>query len=103
MELVDGSDLSQVLRAEGPLPIDRASRIAAQVADALGHAHSGGLVHRDVKPANIMLAGGDRVKVTDLGIARAAGSSTLTVAGSMLGTAHYLAPEQASGAEVTAR
>jgi eukaryotic-like serine/threonine-protein kinase len=97
MEYVEGRDLARLLREDGPLSSDRAARIAAQAADALGHAHSAGLVHRDVKPANVIVMEGDRVKVTDFGIARAAGDATLTATGSVLGTAHYLAPEQAEG------
>ena len=100
MEYVEGRDLARVLREDGPLSPDRAARIGAQVADALGHAHAAGLVHRDVKPANVIVMGGDRVKVTDFGIARAAGDSTLTAAGSVLGTAHYISPEQAEGGTV---
>jgi serine/threonine-protein kinase len=103
MELVDGKDLSMVLRDEGPLSPDRARRIATQVADALGHAHSADLVHRDVKPANILIASGDNVKVTDFGIAHAAGDATLTVTGSVLGTAHYISPEQFMGEQATPR
>jgi serine/threonine-protein kinase len=96
MELLEGTDLAEVLRA-GPLEPSRAAEIAAQACDALAHAHSAGIVHRDVKPANIILVASGRVKVTDFGIARALGDTTLTAAGSVLGTAHYLAPEQASG------
>ena len=97
MELADGRDLARVLLDEGPLPADRALKIAAATADALGHAHQMGVVHRDVKPANILVDAHDRVKVTDFGIARAAGDSTITQTGTILGTAFYLSPEQASG------
>jgi serine/threonine-protein kinase len=100
MELVDGEDLGRVLRKEGPLETERAASIAAHTAAALGHAHAAGVVHRDIKPANVLLGSDDRVKVTDFGIARAAGDSTLTATGVMLGTAHYISPEQASGSEV---
>lgn len=100
MELVQGRDLARVLREEGPLSPDRAVRIATQICEALGHAHAAGVVHRDVKPANVIVGEADRVKVTDFGIARAAGQSTLTATGSMLGTAHYISPEQAEGAKV---
>jgi serine/threonine-protein kinase len=97
MELADGRDLARLLLDEGPLPVDRALRIAAATADALGHAHQMGVVHRDIKPANILVDEHDRVKVTDFGIARAAGDSTITQTGTILGTAFYLSPEQASG------
>ncbi|MGH2806466.1 MAG: protein kinase domain-containing protein [Actinomycetota bacterium] len=100
MELADGRDLARVLREGGALPPERAAHIGAQIADALSHAHAAGLVHRDVKPANVIVGDGDRVKVTDFGIARAAGDATLTATGSVLGTAHYISPEQASGTHV---
>jgi serine/threonine-protein kinase len=98
MELAEGRDLARVLREEGRLAPDRAVRIAEQVCDALGHAHAAGVVHRDVKPGNVIVGEQDLVKVTDFGIARAAGDSTLTATGSVLGSAHYISPEQASGA-----
>jgi serine/threonine-protein kinase len=101
MEHADGKDLSRVLREDGPLSIDRSSRIAVQVCNALAHAHAAGVVHRDVKPANVIVGAADRVKVTDFGIARATGDSTLTATGSVLGTAHYISPEQASGTSVS--
>ena len=101
MEHVEGKDLSKVLREDGPLSMDRSVRIATQVCGALAHAHSAGVIHRDIKPANIIVGPSDRVKVTDFGIARAAGDSTLTATGSVLGTAQYISPEQASGAAVT--
>ena len=100
MELVEGRDLARLLREEGPLEEARVLSIAAQIADALGHAHAAGVVHRDVKPANVIVGTGDRVKVTDFGIARAQTDSALTATGSLLGTAQYISPEQASGAEV---
>jgi tRNA A-37 threonylcarbamoyl transferase component Bud32 len=100
MELVEGRDLARLLREEGTLAHRRAVAIGAQVCDALGHAHRGGLVHRDVKPANVIVGPADHVKVTDFGIARVAGDSTLTAVGSVLGTAQYISPEQASDATV---
>ncbi|HZJ52015.1 MAG TPA: protein kinase [Actinomycetota bacterium] len=99
MELIEGRDLAELLRS-GPLEPSRAAAIAAQSCDALAHAHAAGIVHRDVKPGNIIVSDNDRVKVTDFGIARAIGETTLTATGSVLGTAHYLAPEQASGESV---
>lgn len=100
MELVRGDDLARVLREQGPLGAERSARITAQIASALHHAHSAGLVHRDIKPPNVIVGEDDRVKVTDFGIARAIGDSTLTATGSVLGTAHYISPEQASGTEI---
>ncbi len=101
MELVAGRDLARLLREESPLPLERTVRIGTQIAEALGHAHEAGLVHRDVKPANVIVDKQDRVKVTDFGIARAQAESTLTATGTVLGSAHYLSPEQASAAPVS--
>ena len=103
MELVEGRDLAQVLRTEGPLSPARTVAIVSQICAALGHAHAAGIIHRDVKPANVIVDDGDRVKVTDFGIARAAGDSKLTMTGSVLGTAHYISPEQANGAPLSQR
>jgi serine/threonine-protein kinase len=103
MEYVDGRTLKDVIRAEAPLYPDRAAEITADVCSALAAAHARGLVHRDVKPANIMLMPDGRVKLMDLGIARAATSETLTQTAAMLGTAQYLSPEQAQGQEVDYR
>ena len=100
MELARGRDLARLLREEGPLSPERSARVASQIARALAHAHAAGVVHRDVKPANVIVDDNDRVKVTDFGIARAVGDSTLTATGSVLGTAHYISPEQAGGSEV---
>ncbi|MDQ3878345.1 MAG: protein kinase [Actinomycetota bacterium] len=97
MELVDGRDLSRLLAEERPLDPERSAHIGSQIAAALDHAHKAGVIHRDIKPGNVIVSAGDRVKVTDFGIARAAGDSTLTATGTMLGTAHYISPEQAAG------
>lgn len=97
MELVPGRDLAHVLREEGPLEPERATRIAEQIARALGHAHEAGVVHRDIKPGNVLVDDRDHVKVTDFGIARAAGDATLTASGAIMGTVHYISPEQAAG------
>jgi hypothetical protein len=98
MELVEGADLARVLRKQGSLRPERATRIAAQICAALDHAHGAGLIHRDIKPANVMVGPADRVKVTDFGIARAAGDVKLTATGTVMGTPHYISPEQANGA-----
>jgi eukaryotic-like serine/threonine-protein kinase len=97
MECVAGRSLSQVLRADAPLPPARAATIGAGVADALAAAHAAGIVHRDVKPGNVMLQADDAVKVLDFGLARSLGGSALTQTAAVLGTAHYMAPEQALG------
>jgi eukaryotic-like serine/threonine-protein kinase len=103
MEYVDGRTLKDVIRAEAPLYPERAAEIAADVCSALAAAHARGLVHRDVKPANIMLMPDGRVKLMDLGIARAAAGETVTQTAAMLGTAQYLSPEQAQGHTVDFR
>ncbi len=103
MELVRGRTLRQRLDEPKPLDAWQAAAIAAQVADALDEAHRAGLVHRDVKPANILLCNDGRVKVADFGIAKAAEGADLTQEGLMIGTAKYLAPEQVTGDPVDAR
>ena len=85
MELVSGRSLEAILRDEGRLDPERAAAIAAQVADALAAAHAAGIVHRDVKPANVMVADDGSVKVLDFGIARAMDGTTLTQSSSVLG------------------
>ena len=105
MEYVDGPVLSKVLRDEGPLHPRRAAELASEVAAALGFAHSRGVVHRDVKPGNVILTSSGQAKVTDFGIARAmsAPEENLTQAGSVMGTATYFSPEQAQGLQVDQR
>src|SRR5690606_28557295 len=97
LEYVKGRNLKDILRRYGPLPFRQAAFVARAVAAALAAAHRQGLVHRDVKPHNILITDEGRVKVTDFGIARAASSSTLTETGSMIGSVHYFSPEQARG------
>jgi len=97
MEYVPGHTLEQRLD-RGPLPPGEAVRVASLVAAALEHAHSHDVVHRDIKPQNILLAPGGQVKVTDFGIARAGVASTVTHPGAIVGSVHYLAPEQVQGA-----
>jgi beta-lactam-binding protein with PASTA domain/serine/threonine protein kinase len=104
MEIVDGRSLRDVLKSEGALLPRRATEIAAETAAALSIAHQAGLVHRDVKPGNVLLAKDGTVKVTDFGIARAwDDSQELTRTGAVIGTATYFSPEQAQGAAADAR
>jgi serine/threonine protein kinase len=103
MKYVTGHSLEQLLE-QGPIPIDVARRVLREAALALGHAHRRKVVHRDVKPANIMLEEDGRVVLTDFGISKAAqGASQLTGTGTIIGTPHYMAPEQAKGLEVDGR
>jgi len=102
MEYVHGIDLSRLLRQRGPLAPVEAVDIAAQVCAALSAAHGAGVVHRDIKPGNVIVARDGTVKVTDFGIARSLGDVTLTDAGTVLGTAAYIPPEQARGLPATA-
>ncbi|HEV3226790.1 MAG TPA: Stk1 family PASTA domain-containing Ser/Thr kinase [Acidimicrobiales bacterium] len=100
MEYVEGRSLAEILGTEGPLHPQRAAEVASDVAAALGFAHRNGVVHRDVKPGNVLISPTGQVKVADFGIARALGAdpdSNLTQAGSVMGTATYFAPEQAQG------
>ncbi len=101
MELVDGEDVASLLARNGPLPPRQAARLAAEVAHALGAAHARGIVHRDVKPGNILVSSDGRVKVTDFGIARAWADARLTLPGVTLGSVHYFSPEQALGEAAT--
>ena len=101
MELVPGQPLSALLRGDQPMPADTAADLVAQAADAIGAAHSMGIVHRDVKPANILVTPEGQVKITDFGIARAADAVGLTQTGEVLGTPHYISPEQAAGEPAT--
>lgn len=101
MELVDGEPLSVLVRREGAQPPERVRSVMAQAALALGAAHEAGVVHRDVKPANILLTADGTVKLTDFGIARALDGSGHTQTGEVVGTPHYLSPEQALGEAAT--
>jgi serine/threonine protein kinase len=98
-DLVEGPTLAEQIRI-APLPPEQVRRLAAELADALAHVHAGGIVHRDVKPANVLLGDGSRARLADFGIAKAVDGAVATEAGMVVGTAAFLAPEQARGAEV---
>ena len=100
MELVEGETLAERIEARGRLPWTEAFALAEQVARALAAAHAHRLVHRDVKPGNILIGPGEQAKVTDFGIAKAAAAATLTRTGMVLGSANYVAPEQARDDDV---
>ncbi|MEH0419078.1 serine/threonine-protein kinase [Streptomyces sp. B21-083] len=98
MELIDGSSLADQISRRGPVDADEAARIGIALLGALGTAHAAGVLHRDVKPANVLLEDGtDRIVLTDFGIAQVAGATTLTESGSFVGSPEYTAPERMSG------
>src|SRR5256714_5357849 len=101
MELIDGEDLASVIRRTGAVPPRQAARLAADVASGLAAAHARGIVHRDVKPGNVLVSRDGRVKVTDFGIARAVADAQLTMPGLTMGSVHYFSPEQARGEPTT--
>src|SRR5258706_1806378 len=104
MEYVEGQNLKEALAQGRPLNFEQIGDIVAQIAEAIDFAHSKGIVHRDVKPANIILLEGNRAKITDFGIAKiASGGANLTSTGQFLGTPNYMAPEQIKGAPVDGR
>ncbi len=102
MEYLEGKTLKELLVSRGPTPLPVAIDYARQILAAVGFAHRNGIVHRDIKPHNVLVGPDGRLKVTDFGIARS-GASQMTEAGSIIGTAQYLSPEQAKGAPVDAR
>ncbi|WP_433808433.1 protein kinase domain-containing protein [Actinomadura scrupuli] len=97
MELVRARSLDRVIKKDGPLPWRRAAEVGRQVLGALHAAHEAGILHRDVKPSNVLLAAGDRAVLTDFGIATSAGDATLTSTGLLMGSPSYVAPERARG------
>ena len=103
MEYVDGPTLDQMLSEPAPLDAERMFSILGQTAVALDYAHSKGIVHRDIKPANIMLSGDGTAKIADFGIAKITAAENLTMTGSIVGTPHYMSPEQVQGQPVDGR
>ena len=103
MEFLEGQPLSEIIKDEGPLPPQRAIKIIQQVGDALDYAHGEGLIHRDVKPSNILVGKEDKATLTDFGIVKAMGESGLTTTGTSMGTPEYMAPEQITGEEPDSR
>jgi serine/threonine protein kinase len=101
-EHVAGETLKQRIEREGPLPVDAVLELALQIGRALSFAHERGLIHRDVKPQNVLLNGDGRAKVTDFGIARSVDVDATTT-GYVVGTSHYIAPEQAKGERADAQ
>lgn len=97
MEYVEGHNLNEIIKDRAPLQVDEAIRYASQICDALDHAHHNGIIHRDIKPHNILIGKNGRVKVTDFGIARAAKATDITQTGSVIGSVHYFSPEHAKG------
>ncbi len=102
MEYVEGESLAEALQRRGKLLPDETVELALQICAGLEHAHADGLVHRDIKPGNLLLRDDGVLKIADFGIARATEATKLTQVGTVLGTAAYLSPEQAAGSEVTA-
>jgi len=99
MEYIQGRSLKELVEESGRLTVKMAVDYTCQIANALSHAHRHGIVHRDVKPHNILITEDGRVKVTDFGIAQAVTMATVTYSGAILGSVHYFSPEQAKGAQ----
>ena len=101
MEYVKGKTLKEIIAEKGPLPPQIAAQIAIRILSALQHAHANGIIHRDIKPQNILVHSEGHIKVADFGIARVAGTGTLSRSDSVMGSVYYFSPEQAKGGEVT--
>ncbi|MCC6484215.1 MAG: protein kinase [Armatimonadetes bacterium] len=103
MEFLEGQTLQDTIEIRGALPPQEAIDVALQVLDALGYAHTNGVIHRDIKPANIQMLPGGRVKLTDFGIARITAEPSITASGQIFGTPSYMSPEQIAGKDIDAR
>lgn len=101
MEYIQGQTLKEIINQEAPLPLEQAITIASMICDGLHHAHEKGVIHRDIKPNNIIVTESGIVKVADFGIAKAISKKTITYGGNIVGSVHYLSPEQARGEPVT--
>src|SRR5690625_1838642 len=101
MEYVDGLTLKEYIQQNSPIPVEEALEIMKQLTDAMSHAHANGLIHRDIKPQNVLVDRYGNVKITDFGIAMALTATSLTQTNSILGSVHYLSPEQARGGVAT--
>lgn len=101
MEYIEGQTLKDLISKEAPLPVDQAVAFAAMICDGIHHAHENGIIHRDIKPHNILITKRGSVKVADFGIAQAISKKTLTFGRDLVGTVHYISPEQAKGEPVT--
>ena len=103
MEYVDGSTLKELIKFKGQVHYEDALTLAIQIARALDCAHKNGIIHRDVKPQNMLITKDGLLKVTDFGIAKSSTSATLTSTTTIMGSAHYFSPEQATGSKVDVR
>lgn len=101
MEYVEGRTLKDIISEEGPLPVGKAVDIAIMICDGIHQAHQKGIIHRDIKPANILVTSNGMVKVADFGIAQAISKKTITFGGNVIGSVHYISPEQAKGEPLT--
>ncbi|NLB91034.1 MAG: serine/threonine protein kinase, partial [Clostridiales bacterium] len=100
MEYVKGTNLKELIKAKGKLPVEIAVQITIRILSALQHTHRNGVIHRDIKPQNILVQTQGHIKVADFGIAKVANSATLSKGDSVMGSVHYFSPEQAAGEEV---
>lgn len=103
MEFVEGRNLAEIIAKEGPLPVPRAAKFIHQIADGLAYAHESGIVHRDIKPGNILVTADDKAKISDFGLARLQSAGSVTQTGHAVGSPSYMSPEQVQGMAVDGR